>query len=126
MLSDMTRTNLFSRLVCLSAIMTLFFAVLHPATAWAEDEEEETGSSSDYKDPTIVTDDSTSTPDGVKDLVTKYTKKELTNPVYEKWWFWATVIGVAGAWVAFSVIPLQKKAPTCGPDYKLGCAGDGR
>jgi hypothetical protein len=126
MLSDMTRTNLFSRVVCFSAIMTLSFAVLHPADVWAEDEEEEDTSSSDYKDPTIVTDDSTSTPDGVKDLVNKYQKKEITNPVYEKWWFWATAIGVAGAWIALAVIPLQKKAPTCGPDYKLGCVGDGR
>ncbi len=125
MLSDMTRTNLFSRVVCLSAIMTLSFAVLQPADVWAEDEEEETGGS-DYKDPTIVTDDSTSTPDGVKDLVKKYEKKTITDPVYEKWWFWATAIGVAGAWIAFSVIPLHKKAPTCGPDYKLGCIGDGR
>jgi hypothetical protein len=121
-LSDMTRTNLFSRSVCLGVIMTLFFAVLNPA--WAEDEEVTGGS--DYKDPTIVTDDSTSEPDGVKDLVKKFDKKPIVNPVYEKWWFWATAIGVAGAWIAFAVIPLQKKAPTCGPDYKLGCVGDGR
>jgi hypothetical protein len=123
MLSDMTRTNLLSRLVCLGVIATLFFAVVHPA--WADDEEEDT-TSSDYKDPTIVTDDSTSTPDGVKDLEKKFVKKDITNPVYEKWWFWATAIGVAGAWIALAVIPLQKKAPTCGPDYRLGCMGDGR
>jgi hypothetical protein len=122
MLSDMTRTNLFSRLVCIGVIATLFFAVAHPA--WAEDEEEDT-SSSDYKDPTIVTDDSTSTPDGVKDLVNKYQKKEITDPIYEKWWFWATTIGVTAAWIAFAVLPLKQRSKTCA-SIDLGCVGDGR
>jgi hypothetical protein len=119
---DMTRTNLFSRLACLSVITTLFFSVVQPA--WAQDEEEVGGS--EYKDPTIVTDDSTSTPDGVKDLVKKYEKKTITDPVYEKWWFWATTIVAAGAWVALAVVPFHKRAATCGEAYKLGCIGDGR
>ena len=80
----------------------------------------------EYQDPTIVTDDVTSTPDGVKELVKKYEKKTITNPIYDKWYFWAAAIGAAGVWIALAVIPFQKKAPTCGPDYKLGCFGDGR
>jgi hypothetical protein len=121
MLSDMTRATHLTRLVSLSVIATLFFAVVQPA--WAE-EEEEGGPA--FKDPTIVTDDSTSTPDGVKDLGKKPEKKPINNPVYNEWWFWATAIGVAGALVALSVIPLQKKAPGCTSDYVLGCVGDGR
>lgn len=108
--------------MCLSVITTLFFAYL-PAT-WAQDEEETDGS--EYKDPTIVTDESTSTPDGVKELAKKFEKKPITNPIYNEWWFWATAIGVAGAVVALAVIPLQKRAPTCGSEYGLGCIGDGR
>jgi hypothetical protein len=123
MLTDMTRTTLLSRLVCLGVITTLFFAFLQPA--WADDEEEEVGGS-EYKDPSIVTDDSTSTPDGVKELSTKFAKKPITDPIYNEWWFWAAAIGAAGAWIAFAVIPLQKRAPTCGGDYGLGCVGDGR
>jgi hypothetical protein len=119
----MTHTNLFSRSVCFGVIMTLFFAFLHPAFA---QEDEVVGG--EYKDPTIVTDDSTSEPDGVKDLVKKYEKKTITNPVWEKWWFWAVAIGAAGAWVALAVLPLQKRASTCGAaaGYGLGCIGDGR
>ena len=120
----MTRTNWISRLVCLSVIMTFCFALVRPA--FADEDEEEDVDDTEYKDPTIVTDDVTSTPDGVKDLIKKYEKKTITNPVYEKWWFWATAIGAVGAWVAFSVIPFHKRAPTCGPEYKLGCVGDGR
>ena len=122
MLTAMTRTKSLPRLVCLSVITTLFFAVIQPA--WAQDEEEVGGT--EYKDPTIVTDDSTSTPDGVKDLAKKFDKKPITDPVYEKWWFWAAAIGVAGAWFALAVIPWQKKAPSCGTAYGLGCIGDGR
>jgi hypothetical protein len=120
-LSNMTRPTLLSRLICFSVITTLFFAYL--PTAWAQDEEEIGG---EYKDPTIVGEESTSTPDGVKELAQKFNKKPITDPVYNQWWFWATAIGVAGAWIAFSVIPLQKKAPTCGGAYALGCVGDGR
>jgi hypothetical protein len=124
MLSAMTRTKLFLRLVCLSVITTFCFALVRPA--WAEEDEEEDTDTTEYKDPTIVSDDATSTPDGVKDLIKKYEKKTITNPVYGKWWFWATTLGVAAAWVAFSVIPLQKRAPTCSAQYGLGCVGDGR
>jgi hypothetical protein len=118
----MRRTTLLSRLVCLGVIATLSFSCLQPA--WAEDEEEVGGS--EYKDPTIVTDDSTSTPDGVKELSKKFEKKPITNPIYNEWWFWATAIGVAGAWVALAVLPLRQGAKTCGGDYRLGCVGDGR
>jgi hypothetical protein len=122
MRTNMTRTTFLSRLVCLCVVTTLSFGYLQPA--FAQDEEEVGGS--EYKDPTIVTDDSTSTPDGVKELAKKFEKKPLTNPIYNEWWFWAAAIGVAGAWIALAVIPFQKKAPTCGPDYGLGCIGDGR
>jgi len=118
----MTRKTLLSQLVCLSVITTLFCVSIQPA--WAEDEEEVGGS--EFKDPTIVTDDSTSEPDGVKDLAKKFEKKPITNPVYAEWWFWAAAIGVAGAWVAFAVLPFQKKAATCNTSYGLGCVGDGR
>jgi hypothetical protein len=122
MLTAMTRTNFFARLVCLGVITTLSLGVIQPA--WADDEED--WDDTEFKDPTIVTEESTSTPDGVKDLVKKFEKKPIVNPIYNEWWFWATAIGVAGAWVALAVIPFQKKAPTCGPDYGLGCIGDGR
>jgi hypothetical protein len=122
MLTAMTRTTLIARLVCLGVITTLFFGYL-PA-AWADDEEEVGGS--EYKDPTIVGEESTSTPDGVKELAKKFDKKPIVNPVYGQWWFWAAAVGIAGAVVALAVIPLQKRAPTCSPDYGLGCIGDGR
>jgi hypothetical protein len=120
MLLDMTRTTLLSRVISFSVIATLFLAVVQPA--WAE-EEEEGGS---FKDPTIVTDDSTSTPDGVKDIGKKAEKKPIENPVYEKWWFWATAVVVAGAVITAVVIPFRKTAPTCTSEYNLGCIGDGR
>lgn len=119
----MARKTLLSRLVCFSVITTLFFGYL-PA-GWAQDEEE-IDDDTEYRDPTIVTEESTSTPDGVKDLLKKYEKKTITNPIYNEWWFWAAAIGVAGAWIALAVIPLQKRAPTCGAEYPLGCVGDGR
>jgi hypothetical protein len=130
MLPDMMCATLRIRLICLGVIATLFCAVVQPA--WAEDEEQPEQSAApeeggDFKDPTIVTDDSTSTPDGVKDLNKKPEKKPIENPVYEKWWFWATVVGVAGAWAALSVYPMQKKAPGCSAGARpLGCIGDGR
>jgi hypothetical protein len=125
MLSVMTRAILLTRVISISVIATLFFTVVQPA--WAQDEEE---GGSGFKDPTIVTDDSTSVPDGVKDLGKKE-KKPIDDPVYEKWWFWATAVAVAGAVIAASVIPFKKKAPACGsgvngPTYGLGCIGDGR
>jgi hypothetical protein len=127
MLLDMTRTTSPTRVISLSVIATLFFAIVQPA--WAEDEEE--GGPS-FTDPTIVTDDSTSTPEGVKDLAKKFEKKPIDDPVYEKWWFWATAVLVAGVVVTAAVIPFQKKAPGCTSatsptqGYGLGCVGDGR
>ncbi len=121
MLLDMTRTTFLTRVISFSVIATLFFAIIQPA--WAE-EEEEGGPA--FKDPTIVTDDSTSTPDGVKDLGKKFEKKPIDDPVYEKWWFWAVAVGVAGVVIAAAVIPFQKKAPGCTSTYGLGCVGDGR
>jgi hypothetical protein len=120
MLVDMTRTTLLTRVISFSVIATLFLAVVQPA--WAE-EEEEGGS---YKDPTIVTDDSTSTPEGVKDIGKKPEKKPIENPVYEKWWFWAAAVGIAGVIVTAAVFPLRKTAPGCTSAYNLGCIGDGR
>jgi hypothetical protein len=121
MLSVMTRATLLTRVISLSVIATLSFAVLQPA--WAE-EEEEGGPA--FNDPTIVTDDSTSVPEGVKDLGKKE-KKPITDPVYEKWWFWATAVLVAGAVVTAAVIPFEKKAPGCSAGSRpLGCIGDGR
>ena len=73
----------------------------------------------------IVTDDSTSTPVGLKDLG-KPEKKPIVDPVYDHWWFWAGAAVVVAAVVTAAVIPLQKKAPGCGSEYGLGCAGDGR
>jgi hypothetical protein len=119
-LIDMTRTTLLTRVISFSVIATLFLAVVQPA--WAE-EEEEGGS---FKDPTIVTDDSTSTPDGVKDIGKKPEKKPIENPVYEKWWFWAAAVGIAGAVVTAAVWPMRKTAPGCTASYTLGCIGDGR
>jgi hypothetical protein len=119
MLSVMTRATLLTRVISFSVIATLFFAAVQPA--WAEDEEE---GGPTFKDPTIVTDDSSSVPAGVKDIGKE--KKPIVNPVYEEWWFWATAIGVAGAVIAATVIPFQKKAPGCGSQYGLGCIGDGR
>jgi len=119
----MTRTTLLSRLVCISVITTLFFGYL--PHSWAQDEEE-IDDGTEYKDPTIVSEESTSTPDGVKELAKKFDKKPIVNPIYDEWWFWAAAIGIAGAWIALAVVPLQKRAPTCGSDYGLGCVGDGR
>jgi hypothetical protein len=116
----MMRAALPTRLICLGVVAALSFAIVRPA--WAQEEE----GPADFKDPTIVTDDSTSVPDGVKDLAKKPEKKPIVDPVYEKWWFWAAAVGVAGAWIAFAVWPLQKKAPSCGGGYTLGCFGDGR
>ncbi len=119
----MTRATLRrTRFICLGVVLALFCSVIHSRSVWAEEEEEIGG---DYKDPTIVTDDSSSVPAGVKDLGKE--KKPIVDPVYEKWWFWAAAVAVAGAWVAVAVWPGHQKAPKCaGTDYTLGCIGDGR
>jgi hypothetical protein len=123
-LSDMTRATLHARLICLGVITTLFCGISQPA--WAQDEPEEPTGESDYKDPTIVTDDSTSVPDGVKDLGKK-DHKPIADPVYNKWWFWVATVAGAGLVATLAVLPLQKKAPGCvSSNYPLGCTGDGR
>ena len=119
MLVDMTRATLLNRVISFSVIATLFLAVVQPA--WADEEE----GGSDFKDPTIVTDDSTSAPVGLKDLG-KPEKKPIVDPVYDHWWFWAGAVVTVAAVVVAAVIPLQKKAPGCTSAYGLGCVGDGR
>ncbi len=123
-LSHMTRTTLGRiRFICLGVILALFCSVIEARTVWAQDDEE-TGS--DYKDPTIVTDDSSSVPSGVKDLGKKE-KHPIVEPVYKEWWFWASAIVVAAAWTVVAVWPTHQKAPTCtAGSYPLGCIGDGR
>ena len=120
----MTRATLRkTRYVSLGVILALFCSVIHAQPVWADDDE--TGS--DYNDPTIVTDDSSSVPLGVKDLGKKE-KQPIVDPVYEKWWFWASVVVVAGAWVTASVWPTRQKAPNCAQLslYSANCIGDGR
>ncbi len=124
----MTRATLRrTRFICLGVILALFCSVVEYQPAWAADDDEETGG--DYKDPTIVTDDSSSVPQGVKDLGKKE-KKPILNPVYGEWYFWAGAVAVAIGWVALSVWPTRQKAASCkGGDsgvYNLGCIGDGR
>jgi hypothetical protein len=124
----MTRATLRrTRFICLGVILALFCSVVEYQPAWAADDDEETGG--DYKDPTIVTDDSSSVPQGVKDLGKKE-KKPILNPVYGEWYFWAAAAVVAAGWVALAVWPGRQKAAKCvggdnGP-YSLGCIGDGR
>jgi len=121
----MTRATLQrTRFICLGVVLALFCSVIQSQPAWAAEDDEEIGG--DYKDPTIVTDDSSSVPLGVKDLGKKE-PKPIVNPVYEEWYFWAAAVAVAAGWVALSVWPTRQKAPKCrGGDYTLGCVGDGR
>ena len=116
----MMRSLLQLRLISFGVVAALVFAIVRPA--YAQDDE----GGADYKDPSIVTDYSTSVPDGVKDIVKKNEAKPIDNPIYQKWWFWATAIGVAGAWITFAMWPLRKQAPGCGSVINLGCFGDGR
>lgn len=121
----MTRATLRrTRFICLGVILALFCSVIESRTVWAADDDEETGS--DFKDPTIVTDDSSSVPMGVQNLGKKE-KKPIVEPVYGEWWFWAAAVAAAGAWIAIAVIPTRQKAASCtGSTYRLGCIGDGR
>ena len=121
MVFDMTRTKRVSRSICPSVIVALFFAFLHPT--WAAEGEVVGGND---KDPAVVTDDRTSKPDGVKELVKKQEEKTITDPVYGRWWFWVVAIGAAGALATLAVLPLQKQAAACPSNYQLGCIGDGR
>lgn len=123
----MTRATLRrTRFICLGVVLALFCSVIESQPVWAQDDDE---SGSDYKDPTIVTDDSSSVPAGVKDLGKKE-RKPIVEPVYNQWWFWAGAVVVAAAWTVAAVWPGRQKAPKCvggssGP-YSLGCIGDGR
>jgi hypothetical protein len=120
MLSVMTQATHRIRVICLSVVAALFFGSASPA--WAQEE-------SDYKDPTIVDEESTSAPDGVKDLGkgSKPEKKPILNPIYNEWWFWAAAVAAAGVLGTLAIVPLQKRAPTCaGNAYTAGCIGDGR
>jgi hypothetical protein len=122
----MTHVTSNVRLVCLAVIAALFFGAM--PSGWAQDEEPE------YRDPTIVEEESSSVPDGVKNLASEEAakKKEIVKPIYGEWWFWATTVATAGAWLAISMIPMHKKALMCntnaakGTTYPLGCIGDGR
>jgi hypothetical protein len=124
----MTHVTWRFRSVCLSVIASLFVSTAVPA--WADSDDD----SSDYKDPSIVEDEATSVPDGAKRIAEEEArkKKEIANPVYGQWWFLASAVAVAGAWIAFSVLPLHKRAAGCntssgsGETYPLGCVGDGR
>lgn len=121
----MTHVTSRVRTVCLGVIASLIFGSTSPA--WAQDEP-------DLNDPTIVEEESSSAPTGVKDLKAERDaeKRLIKDPIYNEWWFWAGVVGTAGAWIAFSLIPLHKKALGCnmriqdGTTYPLGCVGDGR
>jgi hypothetical protein len=124
-LVDMTRATLQkTRFLCLGVVLAFFCSMIRAQPVWAQDEEEEVGG--DYKDPTIVTDDSSSVPVGVKDIGKE--KKPIVDPVYSKWWFWATTIAVAGAWAVLAAWPTQQKAPGCASSapYAQRCIGDGR
>ena len=124
--SVMTHVTSFARMVCLGVIASLVLGSAAPA--WAQDED------FDFDDPTIVEEESSSAPTGVKDLKAERDAEKLIikDPIHDKWWFWATVVGTSVAWVAFSMLPLHKKAlgcntnPTAGQTYPLGCVGDGR
>ena len=128
----MTHVTWRFRMVCLSVIASLFVSTGVPA--WADTDDDDEDVSDYYKDPSIVEDESSSVPDGTKRIAEEEARKkrEITNPVYGKWWFVASVVAAAGAWIAFSVIPLHKRAAGCntssavGETYPLGCVGDGR
>jgi hypothetical protein len=123
-LFDMTRATLRrTRLVCLGVILALFCAVIRSQPVWAQDDDE---SEEEFEDPTIVTDDSSSVPVGVKDIGKE--KKPIVDPVYNKWWFWAATVAAAGAWAVFAVWPSRQQAPGCaaGSPYSQRCIGDGR
>ncbi|MGD0836359.1 MAG: hypothetical protein ABSB49_06915 [Polyangia bacterium] len=113
-----------TRFICLGVVLALACSLIKSQPVWAQNEEEEENGS-DYKDPTIVTDDSSSVPVGVKDLGKE--KKPIADPVYAQWWFWATAVAAAAAWTVVAVWPARQKAPTCvSSSYPSGCIGDGR
>ena len=121
----MTHSSLGIRTVCFGLIAALAFATAVPA--WAQEP------SSEYVDPTIVTEEP---PEGVKNLgaeqaVPMKKKREWdTPPVYTKWWFWATSVAVTAAVVFLAITPLTRQGRGCttkGPGViPLNCFGDGR
>ena len=123
----MTRATLRrSRFVCLGVVLAFFCSAIGSQPVWAQDEEEDVGG--DYKDPTIVTDDSSSVPVGVQNIGKE--KKPIVDPVYGKWWFWAATVVAVGAWTFLAVWPglSHQKAPGCDAysPYHRNCIGDGR
>jgi hypothetical protein len=111
-------------MVSLGVVAALALATAVPA--WAQEP------SSEYVDPTIVTDEN---PEGVKNLgaeqaVTKKKWEYANPPVYTKWWFWATSVAVTAAVVFLAITPLTSAGRGCvksGPNLiPLNCYGDGR
>ena len=123
----MTHVTSRVRTVCLGVIASLVLGSASPA--WAQEDPP------DLTDPTIVEEESSSAPTGVKDLKVERDaeKRLIKDPIYGEWWFWGSVIVAAGAWIAFSsLVPLHKKAGSCYVNsngqaaFPLGCVGDGR
>jgi len=123
----MTHVTSRVRTVCLGVIASLVLGSASPA--WAQEDPP------DFNDPTIVEEESSSAPTGVKDIKAERDaeKRLIKDPIYSEWWFWAGVVGAAGAWIAFSAFrPLHNNALGCnsnpgvGVTYPLGCVGDGR
>jgi hypothetical protein len=120
----MTHSICRIRTVCLGVIAAVALATAVPA--WAQE------ASSEYVDPTIVTDEP---PEGVKNLGTEQTATRKkweynTPPVYTKWWFWASAVAVTAAVSFLAVWPLTMKARGCTTSgdqlIPLNCFGDGR
>jgi hypothetical protein len=115
----MTRARFWVLSTCLGVIAALALATARPA--WAEE----------YSDPTITSDGSDETPEGLRNLGDAQTAKRVpptydTPPIYTNWWFWAGSAALTAALVFLAVTPLTPKAASCGGGYELGCFGDGR
>jgi hypothetical protein len=113
-------------MVSLGVVAALALATAVPA--WAQEP------SSEYVDPTIVTDE---TPEGAKNLgadqaVTKKKWEYATPPIYTKWWFWAGAVAATAAVVVLAIWPFdsQGRARGCqrtgSAGIPLNCFGDGR
>ncbi len=115
----MTRARLRVLSTCLGVIAALAFATARPA--WAEE----------YSDPTITSDGSDETPEGLRNLGDAQTAKRVpptydTPPIYTNWWFWAGSVVLTGALVFLAATPLTPKARGCSSSFGMGCFGDGR
>ena len=113
-------------MVSLGVVAALALAAAVPA--WAQEP------SSEYVDPTIVTDE---TPEGAKNLgadqaVTKKKWENATPPIYTKWWFWAGAAVATAAVVVLAVWPFNNQGQARGcqrtglTGIPLNCFGDGR